>query len=77
MTQPIGGSLAGIMASGDEMVDQWVKHAQQHTASTPELTALMFMSAESWESKFATVVVLAASAIQRLAVLEGKKGLAL
>lgn len=67
MSLPLGGSLAALMATGDELVDGWLQHCKETHPTTPELLAAMFIQNETNPNKTATLAVLAASAIQRLA----------
>lgn len=64
--------MAAMMAKGDELLDSWVRHAQQHNASTPELVAQLLINLEDQQNKTSIAAVLAATAIQRLAAVEGK-----
>lgn len=72
MTEQIGGSLTQLMSEGDELLDRWVNYAKEGNASTPELVARMFIEIEPAPNKTSICVLLAATAVQRLATDEGK-----
>jgi len=60
--------MAQLMAQGGEMVDGWVRHCIETRATTPELIAMLLINNETSPNKVGVMAILAASAIQRLAV---------
>lgn len=58
--------MAQLMAAGSEMVDNWLKHAQDTHATTPELVAMMLIQTETQLNKAGVLAIMAATAIQRL-----------
>lgn len=68
MSAPIGGGMTQLMADGGTMVDNWVRHAKETNATTPELIAMMLMNSETTPNRLGIMTILAASAIQRLVV---------
>lgn len=70
MSNPIGGSLAALMADGDALVDNWVASAKEQHASTPELVANLMLQMDMLPNKSNVFCVMLATAIQRLACAE-------
>lgn len=71
MTAPSGGSLTELMSNGDDIVTKWLEHVEKTRATTPEIIAQVFMEMEHVPNKVSLLAVLFATALQRLASVDG------